>query len=126
MRAHNYNWTVARMSDGNYGRAEPAPTAETRRHKRGEVDIFIEIREHGAGRHKGRLTDLSQSGCRISCPVFIPENRKVSITIPGFSPLEAEIVWKIGDDYGCSFANPLYEAVYDHIVAKYPSLGRLS
>ncbi len=114
------------MADGKNRRSEPAFLADARKYRRGDVDIMIDIREHGGGRHKGRLTDLSQSGCRINCPVLIVQHRIVSITLPSFAPFEAEVIWKQGDDYGCSFHQGLHEAVYDHILRKYPALrGRI-
>jgi hypothetical protein len=114
------------MTDSDYGKAKPVFLGDARKYERGDVDIPVDIREHGAGRHKGRLTDLSRSGCRISCPVLILENRIVSITLPTFAPFEAKVVWKQGDDYGCSFHQPLHEAICDHIKTKYPALrGRL-
>jgi hypothetical protein len=109
---------------GNYRDPRtPAFLGDARKYRRGDVDILIDIREHGGGRHKGRLMDLSRSGCRISCPVLIVQNRIISITLPTFAPFEAEVVWKLNDDYGCSFHQELHEAIYDHIVKKYPALG---
>ena len=72
---------------------------------------------------KGQMIDLSQSGCRLNCPVLLNINRRVFVTLPELAPLEVEVVWKQGDEYGCSFHNGLHQAVYDHIVAKFPSLG---
>jgi hypothetical protein len=126
VQAPDHDWIVARMTDKNRSRNQQAFLGDARKHKRGDVDIMIDIREHGGGRHKGRLTDLSQSGCRINCPVLIMEQRIISITLPTFAPFEAEVVWKQGDDYGCSFHQPLHEAIYDHILIKYPALrGRI-
>ncbi|MGL5839080.1 MAG: PilZ domain-containing protein [Sphingorhabdus sp.] len=114
------------MANGKNRRSEPAFLADARKYSRGDVDIMIDIREHGGGRHKGRLTDLSQSGCRINCPVLIMEHRIISITLPSFAPFEAEIIWKQGDEYGCSFHQGLHEAVFEHILRKFPTLrGRL-
>lgn len=98
---------------------------EHRRFSRDDVYISIDVREHGGGRHKALIMDLSQSGCRISSVTYIAEGRKIHVTLPGFAPLEAVVVWKNHDEYGCSFTQPLHAAIYDHIRAKYPSLGHL-
>ncbi|MCC6482958.1 PilZ domain-containing protein [Sphingorhabdus sp.] len=111
------------MRDEKKGHAEPAFIGEARRHDRGHVDIVIDVRESGGGRHQAHIVDLSQSGCRIASATYLNENRHIFITLPGFTPLEAEVVWKIKDVYGCAFFQPLHPAIFDHIVAKYPSLG---
>ena len=111
------------VSDGEKSSKAPTPGIEARRFNRDHVYIPIDIREHGGGRHKGQMIDLSQSGCRLNCPVLLNLNRRVFVTLPELAPLEVEVVWKQGDEYGCSFHNGLHQAVYDHIVAKFPSLG---
>lgn len=104
------------------GKSEPAKGIEFRRYARGEVDIVIDLRESGGGRLQAQIVDISQSGCRIATVTYLNENRRIFITLPGFGPLEAEVVWRIGENYGCAFISPLHPAVYDHIVAKFPSL----
>lgn len=111
------------MSDGGQRKSEPTPGLDARRYVRGEVNISIEIREHGGGRQKGVIYNLSQSGCRINCPVLLNLHRRIFLTLPDFAPIEVEVRWKDGDEYGCSFHNGLHPAVYDHILAKFPSLG---
>lgn len=112
------------MPDGDKIKKEPATGIEYRRFARGDVDITIDVREYGGGRHKAHMVDLSQSGCRVYSVTYLSENKTIYITLPGFGPLEAEVVWKIRDQYGCAFTQGLHPAVYDHIIAKYPSLGR--
>lgn len=99
--------------------------SEHRNFSRNDVYISIDVREHGGGRHKALIMDLSQSGCRISSVTYMGEGKNVHITLPGFAPLEAVIVWKKQDEYGCSFLQRLHPAIYDHIRAKYPLLGHL-
>ena len=98
---------------------------EHRKFSRGEVYITIDVREHGGGRHKALILDLSEAGCRISSLTYMGEGKNIHITLPGFAPLEAVIVWKKRDEYGCSFLQRLHPAIYDHIRTKYPSLGHL-
>lgn len=112
------------MQGDGQRRSEPARHIEHRRYGRGDVHIDIEVREQGGGRHKAQMVDLSQSGCRICSLTYLNESKTVFISLPDFAPLEAEVVWKIRDDYGCAFNNALHLAVYDHILAKYPLLDR--
>lgn len=111
------------MQDGGQRRSEPARVIENRRYGRGDVHIDIDVREFGGGRHKAQIVDLSQSGCRISSVTYLNEDRTIFITLPEFAPLEASVIWKIRDVYGCAFSSALHPAIYDHILAKYPTLG---
>lgn len=105
------------------GNDDPGRNGNGRQYERGDVRILAEIRESGAGKQRVSVLDLSPSGFRMHCIFYIPEDRTVFLTMPGFAPLEAMIAWHRGDYYGCRFAQPLYQAVYDHIVKQFPSLG---
>ncbi len=96
----------------------------SRQFERGSVTIDAEIREKGAGRQKMSVIDLSRSGFRMHCIFLIPKDRTVFLTMPGFESLEARIAWHDDDYYGCEFKQRLHEAVYDHLVHAFPTLGR--
>ncbi len=93
-----------------------------REHDRGDVLIYADIREQGAGKHKVNIIDLSCSGFRIYSLTYIKVDRKVFLTIPGYAPLEARIAWHNGDLYGCEFSDGLHIAIYEHIIKTFPSL----
>lgn len=95
-----------------------------REHNRGDVQIYADIREQGAGKHKVNIVDLSQSGFRVYSLTYIKVDRKVFLTIPGYAPQEARIAWHNGDLYGCEFTERLHVAIYDHIIKQYPTLHR--
>ncbi|HEV7233099.1 MAG TPA: PilZ domain-containing protein [Sphingorhabdus sp.] len=95
----------------------------SRSFERGAVTIPAEIREIGAGKQSVSVIDLSQSGFRMRCIFLIGEGRTVFLTIPGFQSLEAIVAWHHDEYYGCRFVRPLHEAIYDHIIRSYPSLG---
>ena len=105
------------------GKSEPAKGIEFRRYSRGDVNITIDLREFGGGRMQAQIVDISQSGCRIATVSHLNDHGRIFITLPGFGPLEAEVVWRIGESYGCAFIAPLHPAVFDHILAKFPSHG---
>ena len=105
------------------GKSEPAKGIEFRRYSRGDDNITIDLREFGGGRMQAQIVDISQSGCRIATVSHLNDHGRIFITLPGFGPLEAEVVWRIGESYGCAFVAPLHPAVFDHILAKFPSLG---
>lgn len=91
--------------------------------KRSDVAIEAEIREAGGGKFKIDVLDLSVSGFRMHSLTFINPEVRIYLTMPGMAPLAAKVAWTKGDYYGCEFDNPLYPAVFDHIVSSFPSLG---
>lgn len=91
--------------------------------RRADVSIEAEIRETGGGKFKIFVLDLSVTGFRMQSLSFINPQSRVYLTLPGLAPLEAHVAWTKGDYYGCEFANPLYPAVFDHIVSRFPALG---
>ncbi|MEE9433165.1 MAG: PilZ domain-containing protein [Sphingorhabdus sp.] len=93
-----------------------------REHGRDAVAIYADIREHGGGKYKVHIIDLSQSGFRIKTSTHISDDRAIFLTLPGYAPLEARIAWHHGHEYGCRFISPLHEAIYEHIVKTHPSL----
>ncbi len=93
-----------------------------RQFARGDVEIRANLREIGKGRHKVNIVDLSRSGFRFWSPTLIMKERPVALTIPTFAALEAKIAWNSRDFYGAEFLQPLHEAIFDHILVKFPSL----
>ena len=96
--------------------------SNARQYVRGDVAIAAEIRIQSAGRNKVAVVDLSQTGFRMQCMTYIPSDRIIFLTIPGFAQLEARIAWQTEWLYGCEFARPLYAAIYDHIVRAHPDI----
>lgn len=110
------------MSEEEKRESEASSIPEARRHDRGEVRIPVDIREYAGGRHKAHMVDLSQAGCRIFSVTLLRQDRPIFITLPGFAPLEAMVKWKKRDEYGCAFNGGLHPAIFDHIIASFPSL----
>jgi hypothetical protein len=98
-------------------------TANYRAFARGDVSITAGIREHGGGRQQVDVVDLSQSGFRMRTGSFIPHDKVIFLTLPGYNPLEARIAWHEREQYGCEFVQRLHEAIYDDILGKYPHFG---
>jgi len=106
---------------GDYSDNDPHGI-NAREHGRGAVEIYADIREHGAGKYKVQIIDLSQSGFRIRSSTHIRDDRSIFLTLPGFAAMEAQIAWHRGNEYGCRFVSYLHEAIYEHIVQSHPSL----
>ncbi len=95
-----------------------------REHDRGHVEIYADIREQGAGKHKVNIIDLSRSGFRIHSLSLIKIDSTIFLTIPGYAPLEARVAWHEGDLYGGEFKSQLHIAIYDHILKTFPGLRK--
>jgi PilZ domain len=98
-------------------------SSDYREFRRGDVLITAQIREHGGGRQQVDIVDLSQSGFRMKTGSFIPQDKVIFLTLPGYNPLEARIAWHERELYGCQFVQRLHEAIYEHILQKYPEFG---
>ncbi len=94
-----------------------------REFNRGSVEIYADVREHGGGKLKVHIIDLSQSGFRIRSSTYIRDDRSIFLTIPGYAALEARIMWHDRDLYGCGFINPLHPAIFEHMLGNFPSLA---
>lgn len=110
------------VADGE-GQDKDGQSFKARQFSRDSVKIISDIREHGGGRHKVSVLDLSRSGFRMQSATFIPADRVIYLTIPGYHPLESRIAWNEKEFYGCEFVNKLHVAIYDHLITRYPSLG---
>ena len=112
-----------RMSSQDGHSDHDAKWFNSREYNRGDVEIYADIREHGAGKHKVHIIDLSRSGFRIKSSTHIRADRPIFLTIPGYAALEARIAWHESHLYGCEFAHQLHVAIYEHIVRQFPTLG---
>lgn len=111
------------MANRDKGTERGQPSFGSRKFERGAVSIVAEIRETGGGKQRISVIDLSQDGFRMHCIFLIPPDRTVFLTMPGFESMEARIAWYDDNYYGCQFEQPLHEAIYDHVIRTYPSLG---
>ena len=93
-----------------------------RKYCRGEVAIVGTIRAVGSLKCTIKVVDISTTGFRMECLTYLSDSQVILLTMPGFEPLEARIMWQTEWMYGCEFARPLYIAIYEHIVRSYPSL----
>lgn len=79
------------------------------------------LRDRHANKYTINLLDLSVTGFRAEAHYSLDAGQIVWLTIPGMQGLEATIAWRRGLEIGCSFRQPLYPAVFDHVVK---TLGR--
>lgn len=83
---------------------------------RASVDIHATIKQLDLSGFPSLLQNLSESGFRLSCPAQLNPEQALTVKMPGLQLLGARIMWVDNDQYGCKFDQPLYPAVFDHIV----------
>lgn len=93
-----------------------------RKYCRGEVAIVGAVRAVGGVKSSIKVLDISTTGYRMECLTYLSNSQVIFLSMPGFQQMEAKIMWQTEWLYGCEFAQPLYIAVYEHIVRSYPSL----
>ena len=115
--------SAVRCNGGTLDRLEQTTVApQRRRHLRSGIQMSAHIRISGGSKHRVRVTDLSRVGFQMECLVFLPTDRPLILTMPGFATITCSIAWSDGRHYGCTFEHQLHDAIYDHIVATYPGI----
>ena len=100
--------------------------SQRRQHPRSDVQMLAYIRMPGGSKHPVRVVDLSRLGFQMECLVYVPTNRPLFLTMPGFAPITCSVAWSHGWHYGCTFEFKLHDAIYEHIVITHPGILRRS
>jgi hypothetical protein len=87
-----------------------------RQQQRVPIAIPALLRDRHSNKYNVRLLDLSVTGFRAEAHYAIDAGQIVWLVIPGMQGLEATVAWRHGLEIGCSFRQPLYPPVLDHIV----------
>lgn len=96
-----------------------APPAESRRAQRVDVAMNAMLHETGTTKYNIKLLDLSVTGFRFKSSYELHIGMHVWLNLPKLEGRRAKVMWRSGYVYGCSYDQPLYPAVFDHIVRTY-------
>jgi hypothetical protein len=91
--------------------------SDQRRALRLMVDLDVLLSGTQVGRQTIEICDISVLGCRIACPSNYQEGTRVIVTIPGLSPIGAEVRWSDHAYCGIRFSKPLHPLVAERIAA---------
>ena len=83
---------------------------------RAQLSIVCEVRQGTRPWKMARLSDLSETGFKLSWLPAYDRTKPLRIRIPGIEMLSAKICWHEGKQIGCAFASPLHVAVFENIV----------
>ena len=108
---------VAIMDARTFGFDAPVGSRnDSRRQDRVGVATVARLRDRASNKYDVHLLDLSITGFRAEAHYSLDKDSIVWLTIPGLQGLEATVAWRRGAVIGCRFRQPLYPAVFDHIV----------
>ena len=107
-----------RMSMMNHDFGDmPAGEADHRCALRRAVTFKAKLRDRSSSRFDIAVLDLSATGFRAEVDYSLDPGAIVWIALPGLQGLEATVAWRRGTTIGAAFRQPLYPAVFEHIVA---------
>lgn len=89
---------------------------EGRRAERLGVQMLAALRASGSTKFSVDVIDMSLVGFRFDSAAHLNIGDRVWLTVPGMAGLESVVVWRDRHHYGCGFASPLHNAVFDHII----------
>ena len=78
-----------------------------RRAERKSLDEAARLRPNSWSSVEIRMADISELGFRAGCEARLQAGALVSLEVPGIGPVEAQVEWQRGDEFGARFLAPL-------------------
>ncbi|MBV9930854.1 MAG: hypothetical protein JO013_07905 [Alphaproteobacteria bacterium] len=78
-----------------------------RRAERRSLDEPARLRPNSWSSVEVRLADISELGFRASCEARLQVGGAVSLEVPGVGPVDAQVEWQRGGEFGARFLAPL-------------------
>jgi len=92
----------------------------SRRSERKPVELTAQCRTATGLRDTGQIADISREGCRVyTNSLFFRVGTRVVIRPEGMEGLTGIVRWIDRDCAGIEFDLPIYEPVFDHLVARH-------
>ena len=105
-------WNDSRFGPGSYEHA----SLEDRSAPRVRVHIGASVRPSGVRGFQTIVRDLSLGGFTATSPARLEAHNFCWLTIPGFEPIQGEVVWWEAGLFGVAFASLLPQATLDAII----------
>jgi len=115
----NTTWNDARFGPGSYEYA----SQEDRSAQRVPVHIDASLRPAGARAFPTIVRDLSLGGFTATASSRLEAHNFCWLTIPGFAPLQAEVIWWDAGLAGAAFARLITQDQFEAIVAHHHDAG---
>ena len=97
---------------------EPAITSNRRRAPRAPVSLDARVGRGGLGRTLCKVVDLSTGGARLQTYSALKQGSTIWLTLPGLTPVAANVMW--ADDFaaGCQFQTALTPEQFEGLVGR--------
>jgi PilZ domain len=82
------------------------------------LTLEAQVRQSGGSFVSAPVLDLSTHGFRAETHFYLREGNDLWLRLPGLEARHARVAWVRGSLVGCSFEEPLHEAVLDLIIRK--------
>jgi len=112
-------WNDSRFGPGSYEHA----SQEDRSAPRLRVHIGASLRPAGARGFQTIIRDLSLGGFTATSPSRLESHNFCWLTIPGFDPIQGEVVWWEAGVVGVAFASLITRDLFDDVVAQHRDIG---
>jgi hypothetical protein len=74
-----------------------------RRAERRSLDEAARLRPNSWSSVEIRMADISECGFRAVCEARLPVGGLVTLDVPGLGPVDAQVEWQRGDEFGARF-----------------------
>ena len=81
--------------------------ASARKAERLPLDAEARLRPNSWSSLQIKMLDLSTSGFRAECEARVRPGGSVSLDVPGIGPVDAQVEWQRGDQFGARFFAPI-------------------
>jgi len=112
-------WNDSRFGPGSYEHA----SQEDRSAPRMRVHIAAVLRPAGGRPFETIVRDLSVGGFTATSSARLEAHNFCWLTIPGFAPIQCEVVWWEAGVVGAAFATLLERDLFDQVVAQHRNSG---
>ena len=97
----------------HFAKAAALGSRSTLRHP---VALDASLSSSAVGRLQVKLTDISERGCQCERSTRLIEGSFIMLSMNGYTPFGARVVWVGTTSVGLQFAAPLHPSILDHIV----------
>ena len=110
--------TTSDHSPAGQSEQGPSSAALPRAAERVILTADVDLRRAGQHNYRVRVFDASPNGCKVEFVERPDLEERVWIRFDGLQAIEALVCWIEGPAVGLQFVRPMYQAVFDALMAR--------